>query len=216
MPGGAEPHGPALEPVLSPERKPHAETQPEERPWRWRVSTLYLLAMGVCGVVLVALGATLDDLARHCGASSLGIATVFLARGGGAIGGALASGRLYSAFHGHRVLPVALAILASILAVLPTCRNAALLHALFFGLGASAAVVDTGVQVLSAVEGLTMPCPITRCTALQFLAWPACPSSLVIFSSLCPLLAFLSGPLGASIFFLVSVGGRDASTILPR
>ena len=41
------------------------------------------LAMGVCGVVLTAIGSTLDQLAENCGTTALAVATVFLARGAG-------------------------------------------------------------------------------------------------------------------------------------
>ena len=49
----------------------------------------YMLAMGVCGVVLVAIGSTLDDLAEKCGYSSTEVGTVFIARGIGAVVGAI-------------------------------------------------------------------------------------------------------------------------------
>jgi len=40
-------------------------------------------AMGVCGIVLTAIGSTLDQLAVKCGTTALKVSTVFLARGAG-------------------------------------------------------------------------------------------------------------------------------------
>jgi len=39
--------------------------------------------MGVCGIVLTAIGSTLTQLASNCGTSALKVSTVFLARGAG-------------------------------------------------------------------------------------------------------------------------------------
>jgi hypothetical protein len=39
--------------------------------------------MGVCGIVLTAIGSTLDKLAIKCGTTALSVSTVFLARGAG-------------------------------------------------------------------------------------------------------------------------------------
>lgn len=38
--------------------------------YKYALGTGYMFAMGVCGIVLVALGSTLDDLAENCGTSS--------------------------------------------------------------------------------------------------------------------------------------------------
>lgn len=41
--------------------------------YRRALGTGYMLAMGVCGIVLVALGSTLDDLAENCGTTSIAV-----------------------------------------------------------------------------------------------------------------------------------------------
>lgn len=38
--------------------------------YKYALGTGYMFAMGVCGIVLVALGSTLDDLAENCGTTS--------------------------------------------------------------------------------------------------------------------------------------------------
>lgn len=43
------------------------------RVYRRALGTGYMLAMGVCGIVLVALGSTLDDLAENCGTTSIAV-----------------------------------------------------------------------------------------------------------------------------------------------
>lgn len=37
----------------------------------------YMFAMGVCGIVLVALGSTLDDVAENCGTTSIAVGLGF-------------------------------------------------------------------------------------------------------------------------------------------
>ena len=51
--------------------------------WRILLGIAYMTSMGVCGIVLTAIGATLDQLATNCGTTALAVSTVFLARGAG-------------------------------------------------------------------------------------------------------------------------------------
>ena len=60
------------------------------------LGTAYMMAMGVCGVVLTAIGSTLDQIAIDCNTTSTAIGTVFLARGAGAILGAVMSAKFYA------------------------------------------------------------------------------------------------------------------------
>jgi predicted MFS family arabinose efflux permease len=109
----------------------------------------YMLAMGVCGVVLVAIGSGLSDLAELCGTTSTKVATVFIARGVGAILGAVISARLYFWFHGNMVIVIALLFLSLLLFLLPVNTSVAGLHILFFLLGLATAVTDTGCQIMT-------------------------------------------------------------------
>ena len=109
----------------------------------------YMLAMGVCGVVLVALGSTLDDLAAKCGTTSTKIGTVFVTRGIGAIIGALGSSKLYLWFQGNYVLTGSLTFLTILLLCLPFNESVAMLHILFLLLGVGTAVTDTGCQIMT-------------------------------------------------------------------
>lgn len=109
----------------------------------------YMLAMGVCGTVLVALGSTLDDLAENCGTTSTDVGTVFVARGVGAIVGAIVSSKLYLWFQGNTVMTFTLLWLVVQMLVLPYNTSVAMLHVLFFCLGLGTAITDTGCQIMT-------------------------------------------------------------------
>lgn len=109
----------------------------------------YMLAMGVCGTVLVALGSTLDKLAKTCGTTATDVGTVFIARGVGAILGALLSAKLYLWFRGNVVMGAALVFITGTLFVMPFNTSVDLLHINFLLLGLATAVTDTGCQIMT-------------------------------------------------------------------
>lgn len=54
-----------------PPSKPKATAKEDVRKhYKYALGTGYMFAMGVCGIVLVALGSTLDDLADNCGTTA--------------------------------------------------------------------------------------------------------------------------------------------------
>ena len=116
---------------------------------KWIGGISYLLAMGVCGTVLVAFGSTLKQLAENVGEKTTDIGSVFITRGVGAVFGALASSKLYMWFRGNRVLTCSLLLIATILALLPFNTSVILLHFYFFFLGIGTAVTDTGCQIMT-------------------------------------------------------------------
>ena len=86
-------------------------------------------AMGVCGIILVALGSTLNELASNCGTTSTAVGTVFIARGVGAIIGALSSARLYAPpRHGNIIMVVVLLALSAVLLYMPFVTEVWVLH----------------------------------------------------------------------------------------
>ncbi len=109
----------------------------------------YMLAMGMCGVVLVALGASLQELAAITGRESTHIGSVFMVRGGGAIIGAICSASLYHSHPGNRLMTFFLLIMAFLLVWLPFQRSTVLMHINFGALGLCTAVVDTGCQIMT-------------------------------------------------------------------
>ena len=109
----------------------------------------YVMAMGVCGLVLVALGSTLEFLAKQVGRNATDIGSVFLARGAGSISGAVVCAKLYRWFPGNFVMTASLALLMLLLALLPYVKYEGLLHFCFFCLGFGTAITDTGCQLMT-------------------------------------------------------------------
>ncbi|KAG5189814.1 major facilitator superfamily domain-containing protein [Tribonema minus] len=121
----------------------------KNRSVRRSLGAAYMLSMGMCGVVLVALGSTLQELAEHCGTVSTDVGSVFIARGVGAVLGAVGSAQLYRKFNGNAVITCALAALCGALLWLPFVTDVALLHVVFLCLGLSTAITDTGCQIMT-------------------------------------------------------------------
>mmetsp|Transcript_31029 Transcript_31029/g.82271 ORF Transcript_31029/g.82271 Transcript_31029/m.82271 type:complete len:461 (+) Transcript_31029:99-1481(+) len=114
------------------------------------LGTAYMMAMGVCGVVLTAIGSTLDQIAVNCGTTSTAIGTVFLARGAGAIIGAVLSAKIYAPpTKGNMVMMYTMVALTVLLMYIPFIDNVAVLHFVFAGLGFCTAVTDTGCQIMT-------------------------------------------------------------------
>jgi predicted MFS family arabinose efflux permease len=109
----------------------------------------YMLAMGVCGIVLVALGSTLESLAENCGTTSTAVGTVFVTRGCGAILGAMASAKLYFWFEGAHVMFATLLWITVLLIILPFNTSELFLHIIFLCLGLGTAITDTGCQIMT-------------------------------------------------------------------
>lgn len=116
---------------------------------KWIMGVGYMLAMGVCGTVLVALGSTLESLAEKVGYLSTEVGTVFIARGLGAVFGAIFSAKLYLWFQGNHVLSVSLCGITLLLLSLPFNTSYVLLHVYFFFLGLGTAITDTGCQIMT-------------------------------------------------------------------
>lgn len=109
----------------------------------------YMAAMGVCGIVLVALGSTLDDIATLVGVNATSLGTVFIARGIGAILGAISSAKLYVWFQGNHVMAGSLLLITILLVIMPFNTSVIALHVLFFLLGLNTAITDTGCQIMT-------------------------------------------------------------------
>ena len=109
----------------------------------------YMLAMGVCGIVLVALGSTLESLAEDVGLTSTQVGTVFISRGLGAILGAVMSAKIYKWYPGNHVMFAGLLFLTILLVLLPFVTSDILLHIFFLFLGVGTAVTDTGCQIMT-------------------------------------------------------------------
>ena len=113
------------------------------------ISIAYLLAMSVCGTIIVATAADLSELAANCGTISTEVATVFVARGVGAITGAVSSAKLYKWYNGNWVMVILLAFISVTVFALPFNTTVWGLHVLFFLFGLTTAIVDTGCQIMT-------------------------------------------------------------------
>jgi hypothetical protein len=125
------------------------ETGIENVNYKRLLGAAYMLAMGMCGVVLVALGSTLQELAENTGNVSTDIGSVFIARGFGAIFGAIFSAKLYHAVHGNTVITWTILAMCASLLWLPFVSRVLTLHAGFLLLGICTAITDTGCQIMT-------------------------------------------------------------------
>lgn len=123
--------------------------QPPPKHEKYILGVTYMLAMGVCGIVLVALGSQLGDLALSSHSTATAIGTVFIARGSGAVLGAIFSAKLYVWFQGTHVMAYSLSLITIVLIILPFNRSVILLHVYFLLLGIGTAITDTGCQIMT-------------------------------------------------------------------
>jgi len=129
---------------------PDINTLQKGSSWDKTITSIgYMLAMGICGIVLVALGSTLSSLAANVGKSATEVGTVFITRGFGAILGAIFSAKLYQWYSGNYVMFVGLLCISILLMMLPFNKSDIMLHILFLFLGVGTAVTDTGCQIMS-------------------------------------------------------------------
>lgn len=116
---------------------------------KWIMSAAYMLSMGVCGIVLVAIGSTFEDLAHQVHRRTTSIGSVFIARGAGSVFGAILCSKLYKWFPGNLVMFVSLVGITLTLMLTPFVGTVAQLHVSFFLLGLGSAVTDTGCQLMT-------------------------------------------------------------------
>ena len=109
----------------------------------------YAMSMGLCGMILVAIGQTLSELAKDVGFTAEQIGSVFIARGIGAVSGSLLSAQLYHDYPGNLVISSSELALGVSVFLLPFNRSIMGLHALFFIIGLGTAITDTGCQILT-------------------------------------------------------------------
>lgn len=137
---------------------PKYPTQPTRKHDKYFLGVTYMLAMGVCGIVLVALGSTLGDLALNSKSSATAVGSVFIARGAGAVLGAILSAKLYVWFQGSHVMTYSLILIAIILAILPFNKSIILLHGYFLLLGIGTSITDTGTGAYIVFILFYFPC----------------------------------------------------------
>lgn len=108
----------------------------------------YYASMLTLGFGTAVVGPTLAGLAKHTHASIGAIGVVFTATALGYLVGSLLSGRWFDWLPGHRVLGVALSLVAAAFAIVPVTTSLWPLVATFLLLGAAAATIDVGTNTL--------------------------------------------------------------------
>eukprot|EP01041_Mallomonas_annulata_P000503 gene503-957_t len=116
---------------------------------KWYIGLTYMSCMCICGLVIVALGSTIDEIAGNIGYKSVEIGSVFISRGFGAIFGTILSAKLYKWMNGNNVMTFALVDIGILLCSLPWCKSALVLHLSFFFLGLATAITYTGCQIMT-------------------------------------------------------------------
>ena len=116
---------------------------------KWQLSIAYMLSIGCCGIVLVAIGSTFENLARNVNRSTTELGTVFIARGFGSIIGTVSSSKLFYWFSGNYVMSGSLSIIMLMLMAIPLSSNSIQLHFYFLLLGLGTSVTDTGCQLMT-------------------------------------------------------------------
>ena len=108
----------------------------------------YYAAYVALGMVAASLGPTLPGLAEHTGSNLGAIGFLFTARSLGYALGSFYGGRSYDRFTGHRVLSVALIVIAAMLALTPLATLLWLLTLIMLVMGLAEGTLDVGGNTL--------------------------------------------------------------------
>lgn len=108
----------------------------------------YYLAFLALGMMMMALGTTLDALTQRLHSDFDEISYSFMARSLGFILGSIFGGRIYDHLRGHKVLAGALAGMAALAAFVPVTPNLQLLIALFLVQGLVGSFINIGGNTL--------------------------------------------------------------------
>lgn len=129
---------------------PLATVAPRElsRAGRLRIAAAYYATYVLLGLMLTAIGPSLDALQAQSGSSTGAIALLFTANAIGYIAGSLAAGPLYGRITGHRLLAAALLALAALTVTVPGLGSLALLIVVFALIGIPLGVIDVGGNTL--------------------------------------------------------------------
>ena len=116
---------------------------------RRKLGVAYFSAMGVCGLVFVAISSNLNLFAERCDTTFLKLGSVFLARGIGTIIGSAACAKIYTVFPGNETIAASLFIVVVTLICMPSCHSYTFLHIYFFFCGLGTSLTDAGCQIMT-------------------------------------------------------------------
>lgn len=129
---------------------------------------------------------------------------MFIARGVGAVLGAVVSSKLYLWMRGNNVMFLVLLFLTGVLLYMPYISSVVILHAAFFALGLCTAITDTGCQIMTRkLHGAK--------------AGPWLGANTVVFGisgALVPLIGYLTGSLFVQYVILSAVSCLTAAFLM--
>ena len=120
----------------------------DERSARLQKTGAYYATFIALGMVASVMGPTLPGLVAHTRTNLQQISYLFTARSLGYLVGSFGGGRLYDRFAGHRMMPGALVLLATMTTLVPTLPLLWLLAAVMVVLGIGEGSVDVGCNAM--------------------------------------------------------------------
>jgi len=114
----------------------------------WPSTGSYFAAFVAVGMITAALGPTKEGLAQHAGVDLDAISLLFTASSVGYLAGSFVGGRQYDRVAGHRVMAVALVMMAAGLAFMPLLPSLWLLVAAWLVVGTAGGALDVGGNTL--------------------------------------------------------------------
>jgi predicted MFS family arabinose efflux permease len=143
-----------LAPLYSPNNLPREKEASISSQVRYSSSIFLFLSLGIlscyviCGLVLAALGASVEDIAHDVGYAATDIAAIYVSRGFGSIIGSFLSGPLFSNFNAVKSLTIVYIFTIATIVFLPFISSLFLLHVAYFSFGAITSVIGSGSMVL--------------------------------------------------------------------
>lgn len=132
------------------------------------------------------------------------VGSVFIARGVGAVIGAVVSSKLYLWMRGNNVMSIVLLLLTGILMYMPFITSVITLHAAFFVMGLCTAITDTGCQIMTRKLHGSKAGPWLGANTVVF----------GISGALVPLIGYMTGSLFIQYVILASVSCMTAAFLI--
>ena len=132
------------------------------------------------------------------------VGSVFIARGVGAVLGAVVSSKLYLWYRGNNVMSVILLLLTGVLLYMPEITSVYTLHGAFFVLGLCTAITDTGCQIMTRKLHGSKAGPWLGANTVVF----------GISGALVPLIGYLTGSLFIQYVILSAVSCATAAFLI--
>eukprot|EP00603_Paraphysomonas_imperforata_P013902 CAMPEP_0114482834 /NCGR_PEP_ID=MMETSP0104-20121206/18511_1 /TAXON_ID=37642 ORGANISM="Paraphysomonas imperforata, Strain PA2" /NCGR_SAMPLE_ID=MMETSP0104 /ASSEMBLY_ACC=CAM_ASM_000202 /LENGTH=202 /DNA_ID=CAMNT_0001658681 /DNA_START=57 /DNA_END=664 /DNA_ORIENTATION=+ len=114
----------------------------------WFINLGLLSCYIVCGLIIAALGASIQDVAQNVNRKSTDIASIFVARGIGSIAGSFVSAPIFTDFNAIKSLIISYAVTVSVLLWIPLISSLAQLHVAYFFIGALTSIISSGSILL--------------------------------------------------------------------